>query len=216
MAFSFELALILLFSIIGGVLAVRLRQPSVIGLILVGAVVGPYNLGLIKDVSLINNSIEIGAILLLFTVGIEFSIQRLLNLGVRVFFVAATKLGIVFFVSYYTSFLLGFSLITSIYLGVILSITSTVIVIKILDQKGMLKRQELPLLIAVLIIEDIFGVFALTFFSGLNTQVDLKPFNLFARLLLSLLIMLISYIVLRRILSRLISWLVKYSTEDTI
>ena len=216
MAFSIELGLILLFSILGGVLAVRLRQPSVIGLILVGAIVGPYNLGLIKDTSLINASIEIGAILLLFTVGIEFSLQRLLNLGLRVFFVAATKLGIVFLASYYTSFLLGFGVVASIYLGVILSITSTVIVIKILDQKGMAKREELPLLIAVLIIEDIFGVFALTFFSGLNTQVDLKPFNLFARLLLSLLIMLIAYVVLQRIMKPIVKWLVKYSTEDTI
>jgi len=216
MAFSAELGLILLFSILGGVLAVRFRQPSVLGLILIGAIVGPYNLGFIKDASLIHTSIEIGAILLLFTVGIEFSLQHLLNLGLRVLIIAVLKLGIVFLLSYYTSFLLGFDFVTSLYLGVILSITSTVIVIKILDQKGMSKREELPLLIAVLIIEDIFGVFALTFFSGLNTRVDLSPLNLFTRLVISLALMALSYIVLRRILSRLISWLVKYSTEDTI
>ena len=216
MAFSIELGLILLFSILGGVLAVRFKQPSVIGLILIGAIVGPYNLGLIRDTSLINDSIEIGAILLLFTVGIEFSLQRLLNLGLRVLFVAATKLGLVFVVTYYVSLLLGFGIVASIYLGVILSITSTVIFIKILDQKGMSKREELPLLIAVLIIEDIFGVFALTFFSSLNTQVDLRPFNLFIRLLASLLVLLIAYVVLQRIMKPVVKWLVKYSTEDTI
>ncbi len=211
-----EVGLILLFSIIGGVLAVRFRQPSVLGLILIGALIGPSNLGLIKNTSLINTAIEIGAILLLFTVGIEFSMQRLLNLGFRVFLIAALKLGAVFLTSYYVSILLGFNQITSLYLGVILSITSTVIVIKILEQKGFYKRDEMPLLIAILIIEDIFGVFALTFFSGLNTNVDLRPLNMLTNLVISLSVLIVTYLLLQRILKIIINWLVRYSTEDTI
>lgn len=216
MAFPIELGLILLFSILGGVLAVRFKQPSVLGLLIIGAIVGPNALGFIVDKSLINVSIEIGAILLLFTVGIEFSLQHLLNLGLRAITIAIVKLGGVFIFSYYASFLLGFDFITSLYIGVILSITSTVIVIKILEQKGLSKSEELPLLIAILIIEDIFGVFALTFFSRLNAKVDLVPINLFTSLLISLTVMAIAYIILQRILKPVINWLVKYSTEDTI
>ncbi len=216
MAFSIELGLILLFSILGGVLAVRFKQPSVLGLLLVGAIVGPNTLGLIKDTSLINSAIEIGAILLLFTLGIEFSLQHLLRLGLRVIIIAVTKLGAVFLFSYYASLLLGLDFITSLYIGVILSITSTVIVVKILEQKGMSKREELPLLVAVLIMEDVFGVFALTFFSSLNAKVDLAPLNLFAKLLISLTLMVIAYSIIQRILKPLIKWLIKYSAEDTI
>ncbi|MBI4143466.1 cation:proton antiporter [Candidatus Woesearchaeota archaeon] len=216
MAFSIELGLILLFSILGGVLAVRFRQPSVLGLLLVGAIVGPNTLGFIRDATLINTAIEIGAILLLFTVGIEFSLQHLLNLGLRAITIAAIKLGTVFLISYYTSFLLGLSFTASIYIAVILSITSTVIVIKILEQKGLAKREELPLLIAILIIEDIFGVFALTFFSSLNTRGDLVPINIATSLLVSLIVMAIAYVILQKALKPVISWLVKYSTEDTI
>ncbi|MBI3035482.1 cation:proton antiporter [Candidatus Woesearchaeota archaeon] len=216
MAFPAELGLILLFSILGGVFAVRFRQPSVLGLILIGAIVGPNNLGFIKDTSLINASIEIGAILLLFTVGIEFSLQHLLNLGLRSVLIAIIKLGIVFLFSYYTSLLLGFGLLTSLYIGVILSITSTVIVIKILDQKGMSKREELPLLVTILIIEDIFAVFALTFFSSLNTRIDLTPLNIFIKLAVSITILAVAYVILQKILKPMIKWLVKYSTEDTI
>lgn len=216
MAFSIELGLILFFSILGGVLAVRFRQPSVIGLLLVGAIVGPNTLGFIRDATLINTAIEIGAILLLFTVGIEFSLQHLLNLGLRAITIAAIKLGTVFLISYYTSFLLGLSFTASIYIAVILSITSTVIVIKILEQKGLAKREELPLLIAILIIEDIFGVFALTFFSSLNTRGDLVPINIATSLLVSLIVMAIAYVILQKALKPIISWLVKYSTEDTI
>src|SRR3989338_6759619 len=91
MAFPVELGLILLFSILGGVLAVRFRQPSVLGLIIIGVIVGPYNLGIVKDTSLINASIEIGAILLLFTVGVEFSLQKLLNLVLSAVVIAVVK-----------------------------------------------------------------------------------------------------------------------------
>ena len=88
--------------------------------------------------------------------------------------------------------------------------------IKILGQKGLYKREELPLLVAILVIEDIFGIFALTFFSGLNSATDLKPLNLLASLLISLLILIITYLVLQRMLKPAINWLIRYSTEDTL
>src|SRR3989344_2797366 len=115
MVFSTELILILVFSIIGGLLAVRFRQPSVIGLIIAGAVVGPYNLGLIKNLTLIDSAIEIGAILLLFTVGIEFSLPHLMRFGLKAALIGAFKLGVVFLASYYTSLLFGFDAVTSVY-----------------------------------------------------------------------------------------------------
>ena len=207
MAFNIELGLILLFSIVGGVLAVRFRQPSVLGLVIIGAIVGPNTLGFIRDTSLINISIEIGAILLLFTVGIEFSLQRLLNFGLRVVLIAALKLGFVFLIAYYSALFLGFSFIAALYIGVILSITSTVIVVKILDQKGLSKKEELPLLIAILILEDIFGVFALTFFSSLNTRLDLNPLSIFTGLIISLTVMVLAYMLLQRLLKPALNWL---------
>lgn len=216
MVFSIELGLIILFAILGGVIAVRFKQPSVLGLLIVGAIVGPYFLGFIQDTSLINTTIEIGAILLLFTIGIEFSFEHLFNYGLRAIMIAAIKLGIVFLVGYMASIFLGFDVITSLYIGVILSITSTVIVIKILEQKGMSKREEITLLITILILEDIFGVFALMFFSSLNAQADLAPLNLLTELLISLSIMAIFFMILKRLLKPAMNWLVKYSTEDTI
>ena len=216
MVLSIEVGLIILVSILGGVLAVRFRQPSVLGLLLAGAIVGPHNLGLIKDASIIETTIEIGAILLLFTIGVEFSLSHLFNFGLRAVTIAVIKLGGVFLVSYYTALLLGFGFIMSLYIGVILSITSTVVVIKILEQKGMSKSSELPLLITILILEDIFGVFALTFFSSLNSNADLAPFNLLAKLILSLAVLAGVYIFLQKMIRPVIKWLIRYSTEDTI
>ncbi len=216
MLFSLELGLIVLFSIIGGVLAVRFKQPSVLGLILAGALIGPNALGLVKSTELIESSIEIGAILLMFTIGTEFSLKKMLNIGPRVLMVSVMKLGITFGASFYISILLGFDKIAALYIGAMLSITSTVILIKILEQKGLAKnKEEFTFLVAILILEDVFGVFALTFFSGLNTSADLQPLNLIFKILLSLAIMVISYLVLQRLLKPAIKWIVKYSTEDT-
>src|SRR3989344_587314 len=120
MVFSTEIILIIVFSILGGLLAVRFRQPSVLGLIIAGAIVGHYNLGLINNLSLIDSAIEIGAILLLFTVGIEFSLPHLLRFGLKAMLIGTFKLGIVFLASYYTSILFGLDTITAVYLGAIL------------------------------------------------------------------------------------------------
>ncbi|MBI2549073.1 cation:proton antiporter [Candidatus Woesearchaeota archaeon] len=214
MAFLTELGLIFLFSIIGGVLAVRFKQPTVLGLLLIGAITGQHMLGLVQDDFLIEASIQIGAILLLFTLGIEFSLAHLFNLGTRAVIVAIMKLGMVFFLSYSAAQVMGLDLMTSLFVGVILSITSTVVFMKVLEQKGMAKREEVPLLITVLIIEDIFGVFALTFFSSLNGE-DLTIPIIATRLLVSLTLMAITYVILQRILRRVIHWLSKYSTEET-
>ena len=216
MALSGELGFILLFSILGGVLAVRFRQPSVLGLIIVGALVGPHNLGFIQDLNLINATIEIGAVLLLFTVGLEFSLERLLNHGLRAILIAAMKIGLVFVFSYYVAIGLGFSPIAALYIGVILCITSTVIAIRILEQKGFAKAEELPLLVTVLIIEDIVGVFALSLFSSLNTAADFNAIDLIGSILASLAILIVSYLVLKRMIKPIIEWLIKYSTEETI
>lgn len=214
MALPIELGFIILFSILGGVLAVRFKQPSVLGLILVGALIGPNTLGLIKDESLINISIEVGAILLLFSIGTKFSLSHLIKLGSRLVLTSAIKLGLAFLTAYYTSLLLGFGTLTSLYMGVILSITSTVVMVKILEQKGFYARKEVNALIAILILEDLFGVFALTFFSSLNS--DLRPISLLTGIMVSLTILIFVYLILQKILKKVISWLIKYSTEDTI
>ncbi|MEM3374694.1 MAG: cation:proton antiporter [Candidatus Woesearchaeota archaeon] len=83
MEFSIEIGLIILFALLSGVLSVRFRIPTVLGLIFIGALVG--NLNLIKDHKLLDIVLEIGAILLLFTVGIEFNLEKLKKFGLSKF-----------------------------------------------------------------------------------------------------------------------------------
>ena len=216
MALSLDLLFVLLFSVLGGVLATKFKQPSVLGVLIAGAIVGPNALGLIQNKDVMAMTIEIGAILLLFLVGIEFSVKKLFNLGLRAVLIAIIKLGVVFFIGQVTALIFGLSGLAALFIGVLLSLTSTVIFLKILEQKGLTFRSEVNLLVAVLIIEDIFGVFALTFFSSLSSNAELTPIVIIIKLILSLSLIAIVYFALLRVSGPTISWLSRYSTDDTV
>src|SRR5262249_1987889 len=130
--------------------------------------------------------------------------------------IATIKIAVVFLVGYHVSLLFGLPHLAGVAMGVMLSMTSTVIFLKILEQKGLSNRPEVPLLVAVLIIEDIFGVFVLTFFSGLASQATITPFIILLRLVIALAILGSVYLLLRKWLKPAIDWLSTYSTQDTI
>lgn len=216
MALSLDLLFVLLFSVLGGVVATKFKQPSVLGILIAGTIVGPNALGLIENREVMGIVIEIGAILLLFLVGLEFSVKKLFNMGLKAVLIATIKLGVVFFIGQLIALLFGLSGLAALFIGVLLSVTSTVIFLKILEQKGMTNRTEVSLLVAVLIIEDIFGVFALTFFSSLSSNGELTPWIIVIKLIMSLSLIAIAYFVLLRVSGPTINWLSKYSTEETI
>src|SRR3989338_9063561 len=149
MELGIELTVIALLSLLGGVLAARMKQPPVLGLLLAGAIAGPHALGLITNEDILHFSISTGAFLLLFLIGMEFSLAHLLKSGYRIFIITALKLGIVFFVGQWLSLLMGFDVLASLFIGVILCITSTVIFLKILEQKGLQNKKEVSLLTGV-------------------------------------------------------------------
>jgi len=165
-----EFSFIILFALLGTVLSIRLRQPYVVGLLLFGMVAGPNVLGLVSDKVLISTFSELGAILLLFTVGIEFSVSRILKSGLRAIAITIFKMSALFIVGYETALAFGLDATASLYVGAMLSITSTTIMFKIVAEKGMAKNPTMPLLFSMLIVEDIVAVSALTFFSALGAE----------------------------------------------
>ena len=164
------LGILFLFALIGGILAARFKQPMLMGLLLVGAVIGPHMLGLVKDQDMIAMMIDFGAILMLFVIGLQFELTKLKKIGLKAIIVGLLKSGIVLFIGFNVGLLLGLGVQTSLFIGIILAFSSTVVIVKVLESKDMMSRQEVPLLIAVLIIEDILAVIILTFFSGIQDK----------------------------------------------
>ncbi len=215
MELGLELTIIALFSLLGGVFAVRFRQPSVIGVLLAGAIVGPNALGLVQNKELLKFSIDMGAFLLLFLIGMEFSLSKLLKNGVRVLLIAAAKLGIVFLIGYAVALISGLGTLESFLIGVIFSITSTVIFLTILEQKGLHRKKEVELLVGVLILEDIFGVFALTILSSFESVSDLTLLSVVGSILVSLALLGLVHLFVARRINSFIEWLTRYSTKET-
>lgn len=210
-----SLGILFLCAIIGGIIATRFKQPAVFGLLLVGAIIGPYSLNLVQDQSMISMMAEFGAILLLFIIGLEFDVSKLMKIGARTILIGLLKFAIVLFFGYQTTILLGFSTKVALFVGVILSFSSTVVVVKILEQKEMFSRKEVPLLIAVLIIEDIIAVFMLTFFSGLNSS-SIGLISTFEHVLFSIAILIFAYFLIMKVLKFGINIILKNNKDESV
>jgi len=209
----FDLGLVLLFAVIAGVLSVRLKLPPVAGLLITGMLLGPNVLRII-DLPTIEVFSQIGSVLLLFMIGVEFSITKLLSTGIRAILSSMMLVFLTFTTMHEIALLMGFDPITSLFIGSIFSISSTAIIMKILEQKKLIDRKEVPVLVAMLIIEDIFAVFMLTFFSNLKSGLYIDEDFLVAAII-SLTILGFVYIILLRILRKLSVILLRYQAEDT-
>ncbi|MBI3034734.1 cation:proton antiporter [Candidatus Woesearchaeota archaeon] len=210
-----SLGILFLCALIGGIVASRFKQPAVFGLLLVGAFIGPNLLNLVQDAGMIRMMADFGAILILFIIGLEFDVSKLLKLGARSILIGLLKFAIVLFFGYETTLLLGFGAKVALFIGVILSFSSTVVVVKVLEQKEMFSRKEVPLLIAVLIIEDIIAVFTLIFFSGIKDQ-SISLISTFEHIIFSIAILIFAYLLMMKILRYAINIVMKNNNDESV
>lgn len=157
-----DLAVIMVVSSAMAIASFKLKQPLILGYIIAGILVGPHvPPSLILDQDVVNVFAQIGIILLLFVVGLEFPVSRLREIGRKATIIACVKLGGVFVVSYLVTLSLGFSMYDRLYVALAVSVTSTIIAIKILEGFGAVEEQAASLIIAISIIEDVMVVSAL-------------------------------------------------------
>ncbi len=204
---------VLLFAAAAGVLSVRFRLPPVAGLLIAGMVIGPNILHLV-DLPTINTFADIGAILLLFMIGVEFSVAKLLSTGLRAVFSSMLLVLISFLIMHQLAILLGFRALDSLYIASMFSMSSTAIMMKLLEQKRLLERQEVPVLVTMLIVEDIIAVFMLTFFSNLEAG-GYAAEGILGSVLVSLGVLAFTYFVLLSLLRKFSDVFLRYQAEDT-
>ena len=209
-----DLGWVLLFAVIAGLVCVRLRVPPVAGLLVAGMLIGPNLLGLV-DLPTINVFAEIGAMLLLFMIGVEFSIAKLMKTGLRAIIGGLILVIIMFVVMHETAVLLGLDSLTALCVAAVFSFSSTAIMMKILEQKNLIERLEVPTLVAILIIEDIIAVFLITFFSELKTG-SYTADDMIGALIISLVILGFTYVILLKILKKFSEILLRHKSEDTL
>jgi monovalent cation:H+ antiporter-2, CPA2 family len=158
-----DIAVIMVVAAIMLAITFKLRQPMVIGYIIAGMIIGPYTppFGLVKSPETLNLFAELGIIMLLFVTGTEFPIAKLRSVGkISIVSALAELLGTLFIV-FLIAQNLGFNFYDSLFLALALSITSTVITIRILEEVGLIRDKSSTLILGMLIVEDIIAISAL-------------------------------------------------------
>ena len=162
-----DLALILISAGIITLLFKWLKQPLVLGYIIAGVLAGPYFkfLPTVSDLGSINIWAEIGVIFLLFSLGLEFSFKKLINVGGTAVITAVTEVISMLLVGFGIGIVLGWSLMNSIFLGGMLSMSSTTIIIKAFDDLGLKKQKFTGIVFGVLVVEDLVAILMMVLLS---------------------------------------------------
>lgn len=203
------------FALIAAILASKIKQPILLLFLFVGAIIGPHTLNFVRDETIISYIIEIGAVLLLFTIGLEFDLESLKKVGLKSIIISLLKIGIIFFFSYHV-FSFWMSPAAAALLGIILSFSSTIIIIKILEARNLMVRKEIPTLIAILIVEDLIAVILLTLVSSFGKGEGASLFHVLEGLLNSLFVLVLVYIVLLAVLKPLFRKFILKGENDSV
>ena len=163
-----DLAIVMSVAALATLIFRQVGQPVVLGYILAGVVIGPHTppFALIEDEHAIETLAELGIIFLMFALGLEFSLRKLKEVGPTAFIAASLEILLMIFAGYALGRAFGWNQMDSIFLGAILSISSTTIIIKALEGLGKTRERFANLIFGILIVEDILAIVLIALLSG--------------------------------------------------
>ncbi|VEP13717.1 Kef-type K+ transport system, predicted NAD-binding component [Hyella patelloides LEGE 07179] len=178
--FIIDLTIVLSSSAVGGFITNRLKQPVLLGYLFSGLIIGPFGLGLISNVDDIKSLAEIGVALLLFSLGVEFSLAELRRVKDIALQGSILQISLTITIVALFSLFLGWveTPVQGIFLGAVLSLSSTAVVLKTLTEKGEINTIHGQVMLAILIAQDIALGLMLAILPALN-----QPSNLTTALL---------------------------------
>ncbi|MFO7573387.1 MAG: cation:proton antiporter [Gaiellaceae bacterium] len=156
-----DIAVILIVSALAGVIAVRLRQPLVVAFVVVGVLVGPSVLGLVEpgdELELLSN---LGVAVLLFVVGLKLDLHVIRRLGPVAVVVGCVQVALIALGGFVIALALGLDTVASLYVGIGLAFSSTIIVVKLLSDRREIDDLHGRLAVGILIVQDIIVVAAM-------------------------------------------------------
>jgi monovalent cation:H+ antiporter-2, CPA2 family len=155
-----DLAIVMLVALGLALLCRALRQPLLIGYIVAGMIIGPYTppFSLVQYPDILSALAEIGIVFLLFAVGLEYPIGRLRSVGRTALVIALAESLSTFAAGYLLGTAFGFTTYDALFLGLAISVTSTIILSSILEDLGVLNAPDTALLLGITVVEDIITV----------------------------------------------------------
>ena len=176
-SFVTDLAFIMIIGAVVTLAFFKIKQPLIIGYLFAGMLIGPFStlwswilpkggpnsevvgtVGILSDISALNLFAEIGVILLLFVIGIEFPYAKIRSIGKVAVGVGTIGLFSTLGVIFYTAIALGLNFMDALFISAALSISSTAIIVKLLEETGRIKKESSILILGILIVEDVIAV----------------------------------------------------------
>jgi len=143
-------------ALVGGMIAHRLRQPVILGYLIIGMAVGPHALNLVNDLVLVQGAATLGVALLMLTLGLEVSFSQLKQVGKIGLWGGIAQILITFALGMLvSSVVFKWSLTSAVLFGLVISLSSTVVCLKILMERGELDSTHGRIMIAFIILQDI-------------------------------------------------------------
>ena len=168
------IAIVLCVAAVTTVLFQRLRQPVVLGYILAGLVVGPYvPIPLVANPEVVTTLSELGVILLMFSLGLEFSLRKLFSVGFTAGLTAVIQCTIMVWLGFVVGRAFGWTSLESIFTGALIAISSTTIIAKAFDEQGIRGRLR-ELVVGVLIVEDLIAVLLMATLTAVSSGTGLS------------------------------------------
>lgn len=164
-----ELGIIVIAAVLIGAILNKLKQPLVLSYIFAGLIIGPI-LGLVKTEGSTELMTNLGITLLLFLIGLELNIKELKHIGLISVVTGIGQFVFAFLAGNTLALYLGFSAIESLFLGIALTFSSTIIVVKILSEKNELYTLHGKIAIGFLIVQDILAIIVLMVLAGINNS----------------------------------------------
>ena len=217
-SFIQDLAVIMLVAGVVTILFHRFKQPVVLGYIVAGFIIGPHTppFGLIHDEGTIKTLAELGVIFLMFCLGLEFSLRKLFKVGATAFIAAFLEIVLMIWIGYEIGRWFDWSTMDSLFLGAILAISSTTIIVKALNDLKMKDQRFAQLIFGVLIVEDILGIGIIALLSSIAVSGTVSSGEVFSTVGKLSLFMIVALVIGILLVPRLLAYVAKFESNEML
>jgi len=200
------------------ILCHRFKQPVVFGYIIAGIIIGPHTppVSLISDEMTVRTLAEAGVIFLMFSLGLEFNLHKLGKVGVAASVAALAEIVLMIWLGYGIGRFFHWATLDSIFLGAILAISSTTIIIKALDELGMKKESFAQLIFGILILEDIFAIVILALLSNIASTGSLSLKEIITTLTRLSSFLVVAFVFGFLLVPRLLAYIAKFKSAEML
>ncbi len=200
---EFQMSVLMFVALAGYLLAWSINQSAVVGIIIAGVIVGPSLLGLVTYTSFVESLAHLGAVVLLFTIGLEFELKEITQ--PRYFAIALAGIIVPWVVGYYLAIAFGFDFQASVFIGTAMTATSIAITANVLEEMGKLQTKAAKAVMGAAIIDDVLALLALTISEQLVTG-SVQPLAVLGSLGKAALFLFLGAVPVRMLLRRFMMW----------